>query len=303
MAHNPNKPQRLSDFDFSSPEAHVAIVGKAANGKEKFLVTKKLNEKIEKQDFLVTFQDPAMDKVLEVASEMVEEAKEKAKGKPTLEMPLEEVFQVFFYMWEGDAKKIADAVIMKSSDSDKEVLRKALIERLMQSGSDPSGAAETSGNPDNVTKTKVENMSKEAPEQVDVQKAVDTATADLRAQNEVLSKSLEKLQAIEEARVLDKYTTVAKSLTVLGATEDQGKVLKAVAAIEGGEGVIAMLTKAAELVAKGESLKEVGTGASADADSKEAKLAGIAKSLAAEKGITFQAAMVMAADQNPQLVG
>lgn len=304
MAHDPKKKQRLSDFDFSSPDAHVAIVGTAANGKEQFLITKNLNESVEvkKQDFLVNFQDPVEQKALEAAMEAVDEIKEELKGEPVAELKLEDLLTIFFYVWPEDAKKIAESVVMKSADPEKDALRKALLARL-QSGSDRSGAAETTVEKTIKTETQETSMSTEkAPEQVELEKAL-KQVADQNAELADLRKSVAALKEREEAAEVAQYTEVAKGLDVLGAGEAHGKVLKAVAAIEGGKEVIDMLVKAVDMLKKSEKLGETGTGLSNDADDKGAKLAGIAKALAADKGITYQAAFVLAAEQNPQLVG
>ena len=296
MAHDPNKKQRLSDFDFSSPEAHVAIVGNAANGKEKFLVVKKLNETVEKQ-IVIDSQDPIEQKVIEAAMEAVDEIKEEMKGKPSVDMSLEDALSVFLRVWPEDAKKIAESVVMKSTDSEKDALRKALIAKL-QPGSNLSGAADQEGSDTPIQKSEVNDMSEKAPEQVDVQKALEARDAEVAE----LRKALDALKAKEEAAELAKFVDVAKSLKVLGATDETGKILKAIAAIDGGVAVIDMLKGAADTINKASKLEEVGSGMSADAEDKPSKLAGIAKGLASEKGITFAQAMVLAADQHPELV-
>jgi len=307
MAHDPKKKQRLTDFDFSSPDAHVALVGKAANGKEKFLVVKNLNpQKIEKQDFLVAFQNPELDNMLmEMAENMVEEADDKPKA--IAELPLEDLLRIFFYMWGEDAKVIAESIVIKSDEASKDALREALLKRL-QAGSDRSGAAGTTTVEKSATENEngVTTMSDKAPEQVDVAKAVADAVAIAKAEADAriadLQKAVDAMKAKEEAAELAKYVGIAKGMEVLGATEKTGAVLKAVAAIEGGTEVIAMLQKAVETVSKGAALEEVGTGLGVEAEDKVAKLEAVAKKIAADEGVTFQAAMVLAADRNPQLV-
>lgn len=307
MAHDPKKKQRLTDFDFSSPDAHVALVGKAANGKEKFLVVKNLNpQKIEKQDFLVAFQNPELDNMLmELAENMVEEADDKPKA--IAELPLEDLLRIFFYMWGEDAKVIAESIVIKSDEASKDALREALLKRL-QAGSDRSGAAGTTKVEKSATENEngVTTMSDKAPEQVDVAKAVADAVAIAKAEADAriadLQKAVDAMKAKEDAAELAKFVGIAKGMEVLGATEKTGAVLKAVSAIEGGAEVIAMLQKAVDTLAKGAALEEVGTGLGVEAEDKVAKLEAVAKKIAADEGVTFQAAMVLAADRNPQLV-
>lgn len=307
MAHDPKKKQRLTDFDFSSTDAHVALVGKAANGKEKFLVVKNLNpQKIEKQDFLVAFQNPELDNMLmEMADEMVREADDKPKA--IAELPLEDLLRIFFYMWGEDAKVIAESIVIKSDDANKDALREALLKRL-QAGGDRSGAAGKTKVEKSTTENEngVKTMSDKAPEQVDVAKAIADAVATQKAEADAkiadLQKAVDAMKAREEAVELAKYVGIAKSLEVLGATDKTGAVLKAVAGIEGGQDVLSMLTKAVETLTKGDALKEIGTGLGVEAEDKVAKLEAVAKSIVAAEGVTFQAAMVLAADRNPQLV-
>lgn len=307
MAHDPKKKQRLTDFDFSSPDAHVALVGKAANGKEKFLVVKNLNpQKIEKQDFLVAFQNPELDNMLmEMAENMVEEADDKPKA--IAELPLEDLLRIFFYMWGEDAKVIAESIVIKSDEASKDALREALLKRL-QAGSDRSGAAGTTTVEKSATENEngVTTMSDKAPEQVDVAKAVADAVAIAKAEADAriadLQKAVDAMKAKEEAAELAKFVGIAKGMEVLGATEKTGAVLKAVSAIEGGAEVIAMLQKAVETLSKGAALQELGTGLGVEAEDKVAKLEAVAKKIAADEGVTFQVAMVLAADRNPQLV-
>jgi len=293
MAHDPKKKQRLSDFDFSSPDAHVAIVGKAANGKEKFLVMKSLNEKIEKA--VDPYTQAYIDGLLADAAD--NEAKAAKADKVYVEMPLEDLLRTFMGMWGDQAQSIAASVVMKSiTDDQKDALRKALLAK-MQSGSNRSGAAETTDSAESLNKSKETTMTDKAPEQVDVTKAL----ADRDAKIADLQKSLDALKAKDEAAELAKFEVVAKSLETLGAKVEDAKVLKAVAAIEGGKAVLDMLTKAADLLAKSAKLNEQGSGLSADADDKGAKLDSLAKSYAKENKVTFAAAMVAVAEQHPEL--
>lgn len=297
MAHDPNKKQRLSDFDFSSPDAHVAIVGKAANGKEKFLVVKKLNADQEPVIKAVdAWTQNYIDNLIEESEEAAE--REEKADKVYVEMPLEKLLTMFLHTWGDQAQEIAASVVMKSiTDDKKDALRKALIAKL-QPGSNLSGAADQEGGKTPIEKSEVNDMSDQAPEQVDVQKALAARDAEVAE----LRKSLDALKAKEEAAELAKFVDVAKGLKVLGATEELGKVLKAVAAIEGGVAVIDMLKGAADTISKASKLEEVGSGMSVDAEDKPSKLAGIAKGLATDKNITFAQAMVMAADLHPELV-
>lgn len=306
MAHDPNKKQRLSEFDFSSEDAHVAIVGKAANGKERFLVTKKFSADAEPINKAVdAYTQMYIDNLIADATE-AEEKSAKA-DKVYIEMPLEDLLRSFCHVWGDQAKDIAASVIMKSiTDDKKDALRKALLAK-MPIGSDRSGAAvKPEGETSTIEKSQVENMTDpKAPEQVDINKAVEAATSAQAAVIADLQKSLDILRADKEAAELAKYEVVAKSLGTLGATVDHAKVLRAVAAIDGGKDVLDMLTKAVALISKGEALNEKGTSLGADSEDKPAKLAAIAKSLVAadaSKTLTFAQAMVNAADLHPELV-
>ena len=144
-------------------------------------------------------------------------------------------------------------------------------------------------------------MTDKAPEQEVITKAVAEATAAQAAVIADLQKSLDILKAKDEAAELAKYEVVAKSLETLGAKVEHAKVLKAVAAIEGGKDVLDMLTKAADVIAKSAKLGETGSALSEDADDKEAKLAKVAKGIATAQKVTFAQAMVLAAEQHPEL--
>lgn len=306
MAHDPSKKQRLSEFDFTSEDAHVAIVGKAANGKEKFLVTKKFSADAEPINKAVdAYTQMYIDQLIADAKE--DELEQAKADKVYVEMSLEDLLRNFCHVWGDQAKDIAASVIMKSvTDDKKDALRKALLAK-MPHGSDRSGAADnTEGQPSTIEKSQVENMTDpKAPEQVDINKAVEAATSAQASVIADLQKSLEILKADKEAAELAKYAVVAKSLETLGATDSHAKVLKAVAAIEGGKEVLDMLTKAVALIAKGDALNEKGTSLGADSEDKPAKLAAIAKSLVAadaSKTLTFAQAMVTAAEQHPELL-
>ena len=305
MAHDPNKKQRLSEFDFTSEDAHVAIVGKAANGKEKFLVTKKFNaDSVPVNKALDAYTQMYIDNLIADARE--DELEQAKADKVYVEMSLEDLLRNFCHVWGDQAKEIAASVIMKSvTDDKKDALRKALLAK-MPSGSDRSGAADnTEGQPSTIEKSQVENMTDKAPEQEVINKAVQEATASQAAVIAELQKSLDGLKAKDEAAELAKYEVVAKSLGTLGATVDHAKVLKAVAAIDGGKDVLDMLTKAVALISKGDALNEKGTSLGADSEDKPAKLAAIAKSLVAadaSKTLTFAQAMVTAAEQHPELL-
>ena len=321
--------QRLSKFDFSAEGSHVALVGKAANGKEEFLITKSLDSKpapvtksYDYVDLVISAQ--SLPELQEALEEMLSGAEEVAEADPTMvNMPLADLLRMVGYMSENEAQKISESVIKSAgllATSDKEIQKE--FTKALSALVNPNG---TSGAVDNPHIQKEEDLmsgndKKVAPESKvqtleELQKSVedkDTLIADLKAKVEKsvgLEETVAELKAEREERVLKAFDTVASGLSALAGgdegVEGLGKILKDVAGIEGGEKVLAMLNKGVELISKNtvDNLTELGgSGESVEGDN-YGKLEQISKGLMKDDpSLTEPQAIVKAASLNPELV-
>ena len=250
MTWDRNKLQKLTDFDFSQEGAHIAIVGKGANGKEKFLVKKSLGEALQK----------------EVTPDMTYEQLEEQAMQVSTTMPLADLLELQG-LWRWDALVIASAINKSKSPVDsKEKLEKFIVEGLdledlkgetitVDKKEERSMPAE-SGN--KVTEDKASEEVSLVSE--DLEKSVEAET--LKKELEELKKSLSKdkeireglekevelLKSQEDQRILKAYEEKAEGFTALGLGKEDALVLKSVETIEGGAKILEALNKANDIL-------------------------------------------------------
>lgn len=333
----PNKKirQRLSDFDFSGEDNHVAIVGKAANGKPTFLVTKSLHNDDNTHSFvdLVISADslPDLQERLEEMLEGMEDEDEEEENGTEVNMPLADLLRMVGFLSEDEAQKISESVVKSAvtlaaieDDDLREEFTKALSALVIPDSA--SGAVQNStiqkednSMSDDKSKTAPEdkNVQKSAEDIEALEKSLETSTTDLeeaKAKIEELTKAAEgsgdlakKVEVLQKAaddHLLASFNEVAKTLESLGADEDTGKILKGLSKLEGGDKVLEMLTKGAETIKESELLDEFGREGSDDTTDEYSKLEGIAKGyMDKDTDLTYAAAMVKASVANPKLAG
>lgn len=285
-----NKHQRMTDIDFSNPDNHVAIVDKAANGKEKFLVVKALL--------------PGTDY----------EQREASANSVKVAMPLTELLQIMG-IWSWDAMTIAAAIEKSEVDITTEEQLVSLVKSLESSVAGAAKEDGTDSSVSNTTKSEIEDSHmtddvKNVPVNADqleaaVKSAVEAQTATLKAQNDELSVTLKAFQAAEAAREDAKFSAIAKNYEGIGATDELGKVLKAISKVEGSELVFALLDGALDAVTKSAAAAEIGTGGTAPEggfNSME-ELQAVAKALREENPLlTVPQSITKAAQVRPDLV-
>lgn len=292
------KLKRLSNFDFSVPGAHVALVDKAANGVENFLVIKSL----------------ATDALyMEMEAQRLRERQEleDKASKVVVELPLADML-VEFGLWRETALKIAAAVKKSESEAEDEIIESLQSALISLSSAGASGASDTAGSPAFlIAKRKEEaNMSdtQSAPDtqNVDVQ-AVLKAQTEMQAKLEAITKANETLQekvqafeVVEKAREQARAIELVKKYETLGLTEEDATNFQALTKQEGFDKVIKALDAAIDLVSKTDLTKEVGAGG--DTNTQETELEVKAKSIQARDGITFQQAVSKAVVEFPHLV-
>lgn len=301
MSHDTQKLQKLTDFDFSQEGAHVAIVGKAANGKQKFLVTKSLGEDLEKA----------------YSPDMTYEELEQAALSVSTTMPLADLLELQG-LWRWDALVIASAINKSEEDIDsKEKLEKFIkgLDLDLEARKGINKNIDSNGEQSMTTESKKveEDTSKE-----DIVKSLEAGKSALEAELAEIKKSLEArdkaeaklkeqvdlLKSQEDARILKAYEDKAEGFTELGLTKADALVLKAVEAVEGGSKILEALTKAQDvLVAKNDPMTdESGHGAEDNSESAYDKLEAIAKNMMdVDSNLSKPEAMNKACAANPAL--
>jgi hypothetical protein len=324
-----NKVQRLSKFDFSAEGSHVALVGKAANGKEEFLITKSLDsaEVVKNYNYVDLVIGAGSLPELQVAlEEMLDGSEEEVEANPTMvNMPLASLLRMVGYMSEDEAQKISESVVKSATtlaaiedDSKREEFTKALTALVIPNGT--PGAVDN--NPQikeedsmSGTEKKVEAPVEEVQTEVaELQKSVESKDAEILALKAEVEKSVglegkvEELTAERDERILKAFNSKASDLTVLAESEEGleglGKILKDVAGLEGGDKILAMLDKGVELISKETvaALSEVGVSGESVEGNDYNKLELLAKELMSEdSSLTEPQAIVKAASQNPEL--
>jgi len=289
------KPKRLKNFDFSVKGAHVALVDKAANGKEQFLAIKSFN------DDMVEYLQSELDE----AMKQKEEA-DKA-SKVLVEMPLIDILESYYYVGREAAVKLVNAIKRATPEQEQAITEQIRMDIVSMNSLGISGASNSGGSPASflIAKSKEEaNMTDQtdAPDtQVDVQELLKS----VEAQNQVikaLQEQVDAAQAAELARENARYVEITKKYESLGLEEADAPVIQALAKISGSEKVLKALDTALDLVNNADKIAAAGQGGSSDNTSTKTELELKAKEIAATEGITLAQATVKAIDRFPHLV-
>jgi len=246
-----NKFQRLDDFNFSAPGAHVALVSGAANGWEGLVI-----KSAESPQDAPSGADKELLKRLDIESISKQDGGEELM----VSMPLSKLLQIAFMAWEEDADTVAASVV-KSAEADgftDEVT--GLVNGLLGSPSGATLSGTSSGRPaPQVAKSNGENpkMSDEKVEvmkQADVEaminKALETQKSEFESEIQKRDKRLESFEKAEDARKTIKFEAMEEGYKALGNVEGLGEVLKSLEATEGFDKVLALLDSAKETISK-----------------------------------------------------
>jgi len=277
------KKQKLSNFDFSVEGAHVALVTRAANGKESPLIVKKVKP-VEKGEMF--------------------EGDDESEPTTEIKMSLTDFLRLHCYMWEDEAKLIVNSIV-KSAEANPEayveILKKIPTELLSDA---PVRQAQT--------KTEVTKMSdndKQTPETIaDVQKTADQVALEKKVGDQeaalvTIQAQLKKYEEAEEIRKAAKFGALAAKYKSIGGNDELAVALQAMSAVEGFDAVVAVLDSAVETLEKAALLKPAGVDGETVVVKSVEELQNIAKGLMdADKTLTIQKAMVKAAIANPHLV-
>lgn len=332
MPHDTSKKQRLTDMDFSQEGNHVALVGKAANGKTKFLVTKSLDT-VEKahNDVLDSVKIAMMSEEIDrlIAEEQGDDNNDKkvgVDGKIEVSMPLSDLLQMVCYLSERESDKIVDSIV-KTVDSEVSDEAKAefaeKLKALANKDSAPGAITKnltiqteenSMGDNTNTKAPVVKDGVTEGEGLEDLQKSLDAkdakivelekAAADASKSSEGLEDIVKGMQAREGERILKAFNDTAEKFSSLGSDEGTGAILKEVASLEGGSKILGMLDTAMELINKSELLDEVGGSGEAEVKDSYGELEAIAKELrASDTSLTESEAIVKAASMNPKIAG
>lgn len=330
-----NKKQRITGFDFSHEEDHVAIVDRAANGSPNFLIKKSINVMAENEEKVIK----ASDVIVRLNDEMIEDLQEENKRiedamQNTVEIPLMDLLRMLG-VWTDDAIWISE-LTSKAVDGklSNDIVMKAVkkeLEGSLAASNTEEVSTNTSKSKSENGETMAENDKDAANEKAPVEKELDEtkeqaekpeAPADdsdptmesVLKQVADLQEKLDVYAGIEEHRIEKNFKEMANKYEDLGLTEDDGKVLRAVKDLEGSEVIFKALDSAVEFLSKKEATKEVGFGEESevekstetDADKRHAKIQAIAKKYLTDNpdcGLTLQQAVVKCAEDDPDLVG
>lgn len=291
---NPEKFQRLEEFDFSSEGAHIALVDRAANGWEALVIKsapKEDNKEINTVD-LESIEKELLKKL------DVESISKQDGDMPMVQMSLSKLLQMVFYAWEDDANAIAESV-MKSSDEVVEKLSETLKDNLHGS---TDVDLNKHGEKPNMSK---EEVIKAADVEAMINKALEAQAAEVESLKEEVSKSkseLEDFRKAEDIRKDAKFNAMAEGYSSLGDIEGLGQVLKSLEGKEGFDKIVGLLDSAVETVSKGALLDETGSDGEGSSLSSFEELEKLAEAKAAEVGCTIQKAFTLVAQERPDLV-
>lgn len=319
-----NKPKRkITNFNFESEGAHVALVDKAANQQEVLVMksTKATEEEIQKA-VSVNLKLPLMEFLTRYMHMNIDEA-ETIAGM--LGCSYEDLYEVndmngFKEMVESNLNKVV--AVSKSETAQKfvgafeEFIRKHFTkasssvedgEEVNKSTEDKTDKPkeESKAMPDKVevTQENLEEQINKAAESI-VAKRLEEIEKAANEKVEAVSKELEIFKAREEAREKQEYLAKAESFAkYLGEEADKEAIAKALMTIEKSEETKPMLDvlKALKDFAEKEDeglFEEIGKSATKDQPTDfEAKVEAVQKSLMDEKGLSESAAYVQAYDK------
>lgn len=275
------KKKKLSNFDFSVAGAHVALVSRAANGKETPLIVKKLDP-VEKGEY--------------------HEGDDETQNGAMVEMSLADFLSCRFGVWGYEARLIANS-IKKAAETDPEYAE--LLKSIPQEVLEEDPVRHAPNNLEEVSMSEIETT----PEQVaGVQKAAETQALEksLVEKDEIIKSMQSKLKAFEEAeeiRKAAKYGAMAQKYAPIGADESTAEILKAFDGVEGFDKIVEMLDNAVATLEKQDLLEPVGVEGEQVVVKSVTELQDIAKVLMdQDKTLTIQKALVLAAQRNPHLV-
>jgi len=279
------KKQKLSNFDFSVEGAHVALVTRAANGKETPLIVKKVTP-VEKGEYF--------------------EGDDESEPTTEIKMSLTDFLRLHCYMYEDEAKLIVNS-IMKSAESDPEKYADVLKQIPADLLPDASvRQAQTTQTPEVIKMSDKDNKTpeqladaKHAEATVALEKKVDEQNLILKGMQD----QLKKYEEAEEIRKAAKFGAMAMKYKSIGANDDTALVLTKMAEVEGFEAIVSLLDSAVETLEKADLLKPAGVEGETLVVKSIDELQTIAKGLmTASPELTIQKAMVLAARSNPHLV-
>lgn len=283
-----SKFQRLDDFDFSTPGAHIALVDRAANGWEALVI-----KSAPQEDEDIKFDLESVEKELLKRLDIESISKQDGDEGPMVSMSLSKLLQIAFYVYGEDADFVANA-ITKSEDSDKLITE---VSELLKDGLLGSPIVAKPNNGEN-PKMSDENVVKAA----DVQAMIDKAVKGTKAELEKSVARIEKFEAAEEIRKELKFSKMAEGYQALGDVEGLGEVLKSLSETEGFDKVLGLLDSAVETINKSALLDEEGDSGEGEVLSNLETLKKLAAAKAEEDGITIQKAMTLVAAEKPELL-
>lgn len=276
------KKQKLSNFDFSVEGAHVALVTRAANGKEAPLIVKKVKP-VEKGEYY--------------------EGDDQTPSDTEIKMSLTDFLRLYCYMWEDEAKLIVNSIVKSEKPASE-----AYAEILKQIPTEVLSDALVRHAQTQTEVTKMSNVDTNAPATPDVQKTADQVALEKKVSEQdatlvTIQAQLKKYEEAEEIRKAAKFGALAAKYKSLGAGEDLAVALQAMSGVEGFDAVVAILDGAVETLEKAALLKPVGVEGEQVVVKSIDELQTIAKGLMdVDKTLTIQKALVKAAIAHPHLV-
>ena len=276
------KKQKLSNFDFSVEGAHVALVTRAANGKEAPLIVKKVKP-VEKGEYY--------------------EGDDETTNGSEIKMSLTDFLRIHCHMWADEARLIANSIV-KSAEANPEayaeILKKIPTELLSD---EPVRHAQTQ-----TEVTKMSTVDTNAPATPDVQKTADQVALEKKVSEQdatlvTIQAQLKKYEEAEEIRKAAKFGALAAKNKSLGGNDELAVALQAMSDVEGFDAVVAILDGAVETLEKAELLKPKGVDGEQVVIKSIDELQTIAKGyMESDKTLTIQKALVKAATAHPHLV-
>jgi len=318
------KKQRMTDFNFSHPDAHVAIVDKAANGKSKFLVVKNLgkenvDEKYMSNELVTKSMELRVSCNEDSISNLIEENKRiKTAMQNVVEVPLVDLLQKLGLwsetaIWVANLTTKAENNVIKSSDLFEVV--KSEVFNVLEGSLAASKQVEVvkeasvskSENGENMT-DKVDDAAKPK----DKVEKVEVTSEEVLKQLDALKSKVAVYEGIEQARINKSFEDKAEKYVDLGLSKEQAPLLRAISEVEGSEVIFKALDKAMEFVSKKVETEEKGTGKQEEVTKTESgvnknydKIKQVAMKYLQDNptcGLTLQQAVVKAVSDNPALL-